>query len=166
MTLATVSDVGAPSARIVLLKGVDESGFVFYTNLESRKGNEIKHNRKVALCFHWMPLERQVRVEGTAEPVSDAEADAYFASRPRESQIGAWSSKQSQELSGCTELMQAIAINTAKFIGRAVPRPPQWSGWRIVPDRVEFWQQGAFRIHDREVYVRQDADWAVKKLYP
>ena len=166
MSLATVGANGAPSVRIVLLKNVDENGFVFYTNLESRKSGEIKQNPQVALCFHWMPLERQVRVEGRIESVSDAEADAYFASRPRESQIGAWSSQQSRELSGKGELMLAIAKNTAKFLGRDVPRPPFWSGWRIVPQRIEFWQQGAFRIHDREVFTRNGNEWNVTKLYP
>ena len=166
MALATADKDASPSVRIVLLKEVDDRGFVFYTNLESQKSGEIKQNPKAALCFHWMPMERQVRVEGKIEPVSEAEADAYFASRPRESQIGAWSSKQSRELSGKAELMQEIAKNTVKFVGRSVPRPPFWSGWRIKHERIEFWQQGAFRIHDREVFTRSGNDWAVMKLYP
>ena len=166
MCLASVGIDGAPSARMVLLKGVDDRGFVFYTNLESRKGGEVAQNNHVALCFYWMALERQVRVEGIAQPVSDAEADAYFASRPRDSQIGAWASQQSRELSGKSELMMAIAKYTAKFIGREVPRPPHWSGWRVIPSRIEFWQQGAFRIHDREVFTRNGDAWDVKSLYP
>jgi pyridoxamine 5'-phosphate oxidase len=166
MALATATADSAPSVRMVLLKSVDDRGFVFYTNLESRKSGEIKQNPKVALCFYWMALERQVRVEGAIQPVSDEEADVYFASRPRDSQIGAWSSQQSRELAGKGDLAIAIAKNTAKFIGRTVPRPPFWSGWRVVPQRIEFWQQGAFRIHDREVFTRSGDDWKITKLYP
>jgi len=166
MTLATADASGAPSARMVLLKDVDERGFVFYTNLESRKSGEIKQNPNVALCFYWMTLKRQVRVEGHIEQVSDIEADAYFATRARDSQIGAWSSQQSRELSGKAELMAAIAKNTLKFAGRAVPRPPHRSGWRVIPSRIEFWQEGSFRIHDREVFIREGEGWDVKKLYP
>ena len=164
MTLATATTVGKPSARIVLLKNHDERGFVFYTNLESRKSEEIKANPYAALCFHWMPLEKQVRVEGRIEPVSVEEADAYFASRPRESRIGAWASKQSRTLPHRGALM--LAEYTAKFLGREVPRPPFWSGWRVVPDRIEFWQQSAFRLHDREVFTRVGQGWDVEKLYP
>jgi pyridoxamine 5'-phosphate oxidase len=166
MTLATVDSTGAPSARIVLLKGIDERGFVFYTNFESRKGSEIKQNPNVALCFHWMPLERQVRVEGHVEQVSDAEADVYFASRARDSQIGAWASKQSQDLGSREELLQAVAQTAEKFEGKPVARPPHWSGWRVIPERIEFWQQGDFRIHDRDVFIKSANGWTAKKLYP
>lgn len=166
MCLATVGRDGAPSARMVLLKSVDERGFVFYTNLESRKSSEIEGNPNVALCFHWMPLEKQVRVEGEIEAVAPEEADAYFASRPRDSQIGAWASKQSREIEHTGDLMKAIAFYAAKFAGRDVPRPTHWSGWRVVPKRIEFWKQGAFRIHDREVFIREGQWWKILKLYP
>jgi pyridoxamine 5'-phosphate oxidase len=166
MALATATSDGVPSVRMVLLKGIDERGFVFYTNLESRKSGEIKQNSHAALCFYWMALDRQVRVEGNIEPVSDVEADAYFASRHRDSQIGAWSSAQSREMLGKDDLAIAISENTAKFAGHEVPRPPFWSGLRIVPYRIEFWQQGAFRIHDREVFERDGNAWKVIKLFP
>jgi len=166
MSLATIGGDGQPSLRIVLLKAHDERGFVFYTNLQSRKSRELFANPKAALCFHWMPLERQVRIEGTAEPVSDAEADAYFASRPRESQLGAWGSKQSEPLTNLAVLFQEIKDAEAAYDGRDVPRPPHWSGWRIVPQQIEFWQQGAFRLHDRQLYVKNGAGWSVTGLYP
>src|SRR5688500_2424152 len=140
MSLATANAQGQPSVRIVLLKSFDERGFVFYTNLESRKSDDIRSNPKAAINFYWMPLEKQVRAEGRIEPVSDAEADAYFATRPRERQIGAWSSKQSRPLGNRNMLVQAIKENTKKVEGGPVPRPPFWSGWRLVPDTVEFWQ--------------------------
>ena len=133
--LATVGEGGQPSARIILVKQIDERGFVFYTNMESRKSEELRHNVKAALCFHWMPLRLQVRVEGHVELVGDAEADAYFATRPRESRIGAWSSKQSQPLPARDELVRAVAENTKKFEGKDVPRPDFWSGWRVVPQQ-------------------------------
>lgn len=166
MTLATTTPAGKPSARIVLLKAHDKRGFVFYTNLESRKSGEIKSNPYAALCFYWMALDRQIRIEGKIEAVSDAEADAYFASRYRESRIGAWSSKQSRPLSSRDELMQAVADNTAKFEGQEVPRPPFWSGWRVVPSSIEFWQQSDFRLHDREVFTLDGDVWKTHKLYP
>lgn len=166
MTLATADSKGRPSARIVLLKDVDERGFVFYTNLESRKSGEIKQNHHAALCFHWMPLEKQVRVEGVIEPVSDEEADAYFATRARASQIGAWSSQQSRDLESREQLVQAVADHTKKFEGKPVPRPPFWSGWRLMPQVMEFWQQGESRLHERDVYTRGAHGWATKKIWP
>lgn len=165
MSLATVAD-GQPSVRIVLLKGFDENGFVFYTNLGSRKARELLANPKAALCFHWAPLEKQVRIEGTAERVSDREADAYFASRPRESQLGAWASKQSELLSDYAELLAEVKEIDERFAGKEVTRPPHWSGFRIRPSRIEFWQQGEFRLHHRDVYVRDADNWRVEKLYP
>ncbi|MGE0754691.1 MAG: pyridoxamine 5'-phosphate oxidase [Alphaproteobacteria bacterium] len=166
MCLATVGEGGKPSARMVLLKAADENGFVFYTNNESRKGGELKANPHVALCFYWMPLERQVRVEGRAQPVSDAEADAYFASRGRESRIGAWASKQSRPLSGKAELLKAVAAEGLRFNIGEVPRPPYWSGWRVVPEVIEFWQAGTARLHDRDAYTRSSQGWNIHKLYP
>jgi pyridoxamine 5'-phosphate oxidase len=166
MALATADGKGVPSLRMVLLKEVTEKGFVFYTNLESHKGRDILENPNVALCFYWGALDRQVRIEGICEKVSDEEADAYFASRTRASQLGAWASKQSQPLSSKAQLMKDVALLTAKYIGRDVPRPPHWSGWRVVPSSIEFWQQGAFRLHDRELFTRKNADWELTLLYP
>ncbi len=166
MTLATADAKGNPSARIVLLKGVDQRGFVFYTNLESAKSDDIKENPKAALCFYWMPLKRQVRVEGRVEPVAADEADAYFAGRPRESQIGAWASKQSRRLEHREDLLQAVADNSEKFAGKHVPRPSFWSGWRVVPEKIEFWEQGDHRLHDRELFTRDGKKWRVETLYP
>lgn len=166
MALATADAMGEPSVRMVLLKDASEKGFVFYTNFESHKSLDIKANPKAALCFYWGALGRQVRVEGICEKVSDAEADAYFASRPRDSQLGAWASKQSQPLSSKASFMKDIALETAKYIGRDVPRPPHWSGWRVVPRVIEFWQEGKFRLHDREVFTRDGQGWLVEKLYP
>ncbi len=166
MTLATATPDGMPSARIVLLKEHDDRGFVFYTNFDSRKSGEIKRNPNVALCFWWMALERQVRIEGGVEQVSAVEADEYFASRVRESQIGAWASKQSGELASREELMGAVADATQRFEGKTVPRPPHWSGWRVEPDVIEFWEQSDFRLHDRNVYTYVDGGWNVHKLYP
>ncbi len=166
MALATVGPDGAPSIRMVLLKGVDDGGFVFYTNLESRKGVELLAHGHAALCFHWKSLRRQVRIEGSASLVTDEEADAYFATRPRGSQIGAWASAQSRPMSGKAELLKSVAAHTAKFgIGR-VPRPPHWSGFRVVPERIEFWRDGQFRLHDRLVYERRDGGWSTETLYP
>jgi pyridoxamine 5'-phosphate oxidase len=166
MALATVDAKGLPSLRMVLLKEVSEKGFVFYTNLESHKGNDIAQNPKVALCFYWGALNRQARIEGVCEKVSDAEADAYFATRSRDSQLGAWASKQSRPLSSKAVLMKDVALYAAKYMGRDVPRPPHWSGWRVVPRMIEFWQQGAFRLHDREVFTREGKEWSVDTLYP
>lgn len=166
MCLATADAKGEPSARMVLLKEADQRGFVFYTNLESHKGQDIKENPKAALCFYWMPLGRQVRVEGMCEPVSTAEADAYFKSRPREARIGAWASKQSRPMSGKAELIEAVAREGFRFGVGEVPRPPFWGGFRVVPRVIEFWQEGTFRLHDREVYTRAGKEWNVTKLYP
>jgi len=165
MSLATVHD-GQPSVRIVLLKGHDARGFVFYSNVHSRKGRELAENPKVALCFHWMPLMKQVRVEGIVERVSDAEADQYFASRARESQLGAWASKQSEPLANMALLQDEIKKMEEKFQGMDVPRPPHWSGWRVIAERIEFWQQGDFRIHEREIFVRSGHEWRQERLYP
>lgn len=164
--LATATSDGTPSLRIVLLKGVDERGFVFYTNLQSRKGRELAANPRVALCFHWMPLEVQVRIEGEVELVSEAEADAYFASRDRGSQVGAWASSQSAPLAERQDLETRIADFERRFEGRQVPRPPHWSGYRVTPARIEFWKNRASRLHERHVYTRQADGWRVTMLYP
>jgi len=168
MSLATVGADGQPSVRIVLLKDVDARGFVLYTNLESRKGREALAHPQVALCFHWKSLERQVRVEGRVERVGDAEADAYFASRPRLSQIGAWASEQSRPLDSREALEARVKAFEARF-PETVPRPPHWSGLRVVPHRIEFWSARPGRLHERHVYRRPDAQtpgWDVQTLYP
>lgn len=166
MSLATVTPDGAPDVRMVLLKVADERGFVFYTNSESRKGIELKAVPKAALCFYWRSLRREVRIEGSVEKTSGAEADEYFASRPRTSQIGAWASAQSRRLEGRWALEKNIANCTAKFVTGAVPRPPFWEGYRVVPERIEFWQEQRFRLHDRIVYTRSSSGWKVERLYP
>jgi pyridoxamine 5'-phosphate oxidase len=166
MALATCSSDGRPSLRMVLLKDADERGFVFYTNLESQKGAELAANPRAALCFHWKSLRRQVRVEGDVEAVTAEEADAYFASRARGSQIGAWASIQSRPLTGRFELEKRIGEFAARFGLGKVPRPPHWSGFRIVPARIEFWQDRPFRLHDRFVYSRGDGGWTIQQLYP
>ena len=166
MGLATVGPDGMPSLRMVLLKGVDEYGFVFYTNYESRKGQQLMAHRKAALTFHWKSLRRSVRIEGEVELTSATEADAYFATRPRSSQIGAWASDQSRPLESRYALEARIAKFTAKFAIGSVPRPPHWSGFRVVPRRIEFWEDRPFRLHDRAVYERQGSGWTVTKLYP
>ena len=166
MALANATPDGTPSLRMVLLKDADEHGFVFYTNLESRKGGEIAANPKAALLFHWKSLRRQVRVEGRLEPVTAAEADAYFASRPRDSQIGAWASQQSRPMEGRFELERRVAEFALKFNIGAVPRPPHWSGFRLVPAHMEFWTSHRFRLHDRSVYTRAGETWTEQKLFP
>lgn len=166
MVVATVGDGGRPSARVVLLKDFDARGFVFFTNHESRKGRELRAHPFAALCFYWAPLEEQVRIEGRVERVSDAEADAYFHSRPRGSQVGAWASLQSQPLSSREELDARVAEVEARHAGGEVPRPPHWSGFRVVPDRIEFWHARVSRLHDRHVYLREAGGWRTEMLYP
>ncbi len=167
LALATVDPDGMPNVRMVLLKGFDERGFVFYTNFESAKGGEILSAEKAAMCFHWKSLRRQVRIRGPVEQVSDAEADEYYASRPRGSRIGAWASKQSRPLESRFALEKAVAEYTAKYAVGAIPRPAHWSGFRIVPSQIEFWHDRPFRLHDRVVFTRDDqGDWQTKRLYP
>lgn len=166
MTLATVTPDGAASARMILLKGVDERGFTFYTNLGSRKAEQLSVNPRAALCFYWKSLKRQVHVEGTVERVDDAEADAYFATRPRGAQIGAWASKQSRPMEGRFRLEARVAKYTAKFHVGTVPRPDFWSGFRVVPEHIEFWREQPFRLHDRVVYHRDGGGWRKERLYP
>ncbi|MBX3496232.1 MAG: pyridoxamine 5'-phosphate oxidase [Parvibaculum sp.] len=167
MALATADKSGLPDVRMVLLKDVDARGFVFYTNLESDKGRELAENSQAAICFHWKSLRRQVRVRGSVNPVSDEEADAYFATRARDSQIGAWASRQSRPLETRFELEREVAKFVAKFGIGKVPRPPHWSGFRIVPVRIEFWRDRPFRLHDRLVFERESGDkWRQKRLFP
>ena len=168
MSLATVNADGMPNVRMVLLKGHDARGFVFYTNLQSQKGGELADNAKAALCFHWKTMQRQVRVQGPISPVADDEADAYYNSRGRQSRIGAWASQQSRPLADRTELEAAYAEMDAKYPGDDIPRPPHWSGRRITPLRIEFWQDGDHRLHDRLVFKRAnaDSDWGIERLYP
>jgi pyridoxamine 5'-phosphate oxidase len=166
MTLATATAAGRPSAREVLLKGLDERGFIFYTNLGSRKAAETRENPWAALCFYWKSLARQVRVEGAVEPVTDAEADAYYESRPRLARIGAWASRQSAPLERPLELEMRVAKFTAKFNVGAIPRPEFWSGYRVVPDSIEFWREKASRLHERILYSKTEDGWQSKRLYP
>ncbi len=166
MALATADAQGRPSVRMVLLKHADERGFVFYTNLESAKADDLVANPRAELCFYWDPLSRQLRVAGPVERVSDAEADAYFATRPRLSQIGAWASRQSRPMQGYLELEQACARVALRHPFGAVPRPPFWSGFRVVPERIEFWKEKPFRRHERVVYTRVDGAWREQWLFP
>ena len=166
MSLATVDAHGMPSVRMVLLKHADEAGFVFYTNLGSQKGRELAANPQAAVCFHWKSLLRQVRVQGRVQPVSGAEADAYFASRARDSRIGAWASKQSQPMQGRFELEKRVAEKALRFNIGSIPRPEFWSGFRVVPQVIEFWRDRPFRLHERLVYDRVGEGWATKRLYP
>ena len=167
VALGTTDAQGHPQVRIVLLKHVDERGFVFYTNLKSAKGTELQAHPHAALCFHWDPLRKQVRVRGCCEQVSDAEADAYFATRARISQIGAWASKQSQPLEGRWALEKRVAHYTLKHSLGDVPRPPFWSGFRLIPDAIEFWEDRKFRLHDRHLFSRTAAGtWEKQQLFP
>jgi pyridoxamine 5'-phosphate oxidase len=166
MTLSTAGPDGAPSSRQVLLKLFDLRGFVFYTNLESRKGRQIAANSRVGLNFYWRELDRQVSIEGRAEPVSDAEADAYFATRDRGSQLGAWASQQSRPLSSLDVLAAEVVKLEVRYLGRPVPRPANWSGFRVVPHYFEFWAEGRFRLHDRVAFERLDGGWRSQRLYP
>jgi pyridoxamine 5'-phosphate oxidase len=168
MTLATVDPDGLPNARMVLMKGFDEQGFVFYTNLDSQKGRELEGQPKGALVFHWKSLSRQVRLRGLIERVAEAEADAYFATRPRLAQIGAWASKQSAPLESRTAFEKAIALTMAKYPVGAIPRPPNWSGYRLKPLEIEFWHDRPYRLHDRIVFRRigPSEPWSKTRLYP
>jgi pyridoxamine 5'-phosphate oxidase len=168
MALATVDEEGLPNVRMVLLKAADERGFVFYTNIESQKGQELLSSEKAALCFHWKSLRRQVRIRGPVEMVSDAEADAYFDSRPRDSRIGAWASQQSRPLESRFALETAVAMYAAKYAIGAIPRPSYWSGFRVRPISIEFWHDRPFRLHDRIAFRRESPDggWTKTRLYP
>jgi pyridoxamine 5'-phosphate oxidase len=167
MTVVTVGPGGKPSARTILLKGVDPRGFVFFTNTHSRKGNELDQNPLISLLFYWKSLARQIRIEGTVEAVTAAEADAYYATRPRISRLGAWASDQSRPLSERAELERRLRHFEEKYPGEDIPRPPHWSGYRVLPDRFEFWQNMPFRLHDRTVFERSsDGGWTRGKLFP
>lgn len=166
MSLATVGEDGSPTLRIVLLKGVDEKGFVFYTNLGSRKGRDLRARPRAALCFYWSALDLQINICGSVTQVTDEEADEYFASRPRGSQIGAWASRQSEPIEPAGELDARLARYEKEFDGRDVPRPDFWSGFRVRPERIEFWRNRPSRLHDRTLYTRADDGWKVETLYP
>lgn len=167
VNLATADKEGKPSSRMVLLKDFDETGFVFYTNLESRKGKQLEVNPHASLCFYWEPLSKQVRIEGAITQVSMEEADAYFATRPLQSRIGAWASRQSQELESSAELAKEVAKVTARFALGDVKRPEHWSGFRLSPTRIEFWERGEYRLHNRVCYSCDDTrKWTSQLLYP
>lgn len=166
MSLATVGEDGSPSLRIVLLKGVDEQGFVFYTNLESHKGRDLRARPRAALCFYWSALDLQIRISGSVSPVTPEEADEYFASRPRGSQIGAWASRQSSVIETPGDLDARVARYELVFEDQDVPRPPFWSGFRLDPEVIEFWRNRANRLHDRTLYTRDGEGWRVETLYP
>jgi pyridoxamine 5'-phosphate oxidase len=166
MALATADARGRPSVRMVLLKGHDARGFIFYTNQDSRKGGELDSNPQAALLFHWKSLRRQVRIEGAVEPVSAEEADAYFATRSRDSQLGAWASDQSRPLDRRETFEARYEEMRARFEGRDVPRPPRWSGYRVVPEWIEFWTDRAHRLHERRLFTRADSGWVEGLLYP
>jgi pyridoxamine 5'-phosphate oxidase len=166
MALGTVEEGGQPSVRIVLLKSFDERGFVFYTNYHGRKGRHLSAHPKAALCFHWPPLEIQVRIEGTVTKVADEEADAYFATRHRLSQIGAWASLQSEPMENPADLDERVARYEKEFEGKTVPRPKHWSGFRVAPDRMEFWKNRPNRLHERHLYTCHNGRWKIETLYP
>lgn len=166
MTVATSTPDGRPSARIVLLKDVDPRGFVFYTNKTSRKGSELSANRHAALLFHWKTLARQVRIEGAVEDVSDAEADTYYATRARVSRLGAWASHQSRPLPDRGDLERRVAEFDAAYPGEHIPRPAHWSGYRVIPERFEFWQDMPYRLHDRLIFTAEAGRWRTERLYP
>ena len=167
MCLATADAQGRPSNRMVLLNGLDDRGFVFYTNAESRKGNDIDANPYAALCFHWKSLRRSVRVEGRVESVTDSESDAYYNSRPRLSRIGAWASQQSRRLSEFSDLEDAVKFYEEKFKGvENIPRPDYWRGFRVLPDKIEFWMDGEFRLHRRHIFLPDQKGWSAHMIYP
>jgi len=164
--LATADGKGRPSARIVLVKEADAGGFLFFTNYNSRKGCELAQNPQAALCFYWEPLGRQVRVEGRVEHASATQSDAYFATRHPESRLGAWASAQSEPLESREALLKRLETVKRQYAGEAIPRPPHWGGFRLVPERIEFWQEGEYRLHDRDLFIRRGDGWEMQKLGP